>query len=242
MSRTCARARCAAHRRQVAREHHSHRRSLWRRRPVRRTARLGLLEALEYPRPIQDPNLWPDTQSTYFVGQLELPAGATLTLHGDYPHARYFEFALYKHERDTFVAIEALRGQEIEPDNGSTNPFLVGADRLAESRDFTLQVVAADPPADRDQRKKNTLYVGANGGLLQAVIREYLSDQGSDGAGWGPADAPASGHGMMTYEATLAEGTKLSAADVVTKLARPMEGATKQPRRVRPSSWPRRSA
>ena len=189
----------------------------------------GYWNHLEYPRPIQNPNLWPDTQSTYFVGQLELPAGATLTLHGAYPHARYFEFAVYKNERDTFVAVDALHGQQIIPDKGSANPFLVGADRLVKQRDFTLSVVSAEAPADPAAREKNTLYLGAAGGLLQAVIREYLSDQGSDGAGWGPADAPASDHGMLTYEATLADGTKLSEADVVARLARPMQGATKQP-------------
>ena len=184
---------------------------------------------LEYPRPIQNPNLWPDVQSTYFIGQFDLPAGATLTLHGAYPQARYYELALYKQEHETFVAIEALRGQEIDPDKGLTNPFLVGADRLAEPRDFTLNVVAADPPADATHRQRNTLYVGADGGLLQAVSREYLSDQGSDGAGWGPASAHPAGHGMLTYEATLADGTKLSEAEVVARLARPIEGATKQP-------------
>jgi len=64
--------------------------------------------------------LWPDTQSTYFIGRLAMPAGSTLTLRFKYPQARYFQFALYKAERDTFVSIgEALAGQEIEPDPGS---------------------------------------------------------------------------------------------------------------------------
>ena len=35
---------------------------------------------LEYPKPIQNPNLWPDTQSTYFLGRLELPAGSVMTM------------------------------------------------------------------------------------------------------------------------------------------------------------------
>jgi hypothetical protein len=194
----------------------------------------GYWNYLEHPRPIQDPNLWPDMQSTYFIGQLALPAGATLTLQGAYPHARYFQFALYRAEDNTFVAVDALSGQETAPDSGSTNPFLVGADRRAEPRDFTLRVLAADPP-DPPSREKNTLYAGAAGGTLQAVIREYLSDQGSDGAGWGPSDSPPVGHGMMTYEATLADGTTLSETDVVERLARPMERATKQP--ITTSEW-----
>ena len=36
----------------------------------------GYWNYLEYPRPIQNPNLWPDMQSTYFIGRLALPAGA----------------------------------------------------------------------------------------------------------------------------------------------------------------------
>ncbi len=64
---------------------------------------------------------------------------------------------------------------------------------------------------------------------MQAVLREYLSDQGFDGAGWGPSDAPASARGMPAYEATLADGTKLSQAEVAAKLARPMAGATPPP-------------
>ena len=40
----------------------------------------GYWNYLEYPRPIQNPNLWPDMQSTYLIGQLALPAGASLTL------------------------------------------------------------------------------------------------------------------------------------------------------------------
>jgi hypothetical protein len=86
---------------------------------------------LEYPKPIQNPNLWPDTQSTYFLGQMKLPAAAELTLHFEYPRARYFKYALYRAENNTFVSIgEDLAGPQIEPDPGSINPFRVGANRL----------------------------------------------------------------------------------------------------------------
>jgi hypothetical protein len=185
---------------------------------------------LEYPRPIQNPNLWPDMQSTYFIGGLAMPAGSGLTLNYTYPHARYFQFALYKAERGTFVFIgEALAGPEIEPDPGSTNPFRVGANRLAEPRNFTLRIRAADAPADPKQREKNTLYAGKGGGELNFVNRIYLSDQGSDGAGWGPASSPSGERGLPTYTGTLADGTKLSATEVVEKFGRRLEGATKQP-------------
>jgi len=195
----------------------------------------GYWNYLEYPRPIQNPNLWPDMQSTYFIGRLDMPAGATLTLNYTFPQVRYFQFALYKHEHSTFVSIgEDLEGPAIEPAPGATNPFRVGANRLAEKRDFKLHIVAKDPPKDVRQRAANTLYVGNDGGELQFVNRAYLSDQGSDGAGWGSADTPAAGVGMPTYEGILADGTRLASAEVVKRFVRPMD-APKQP--VTDAQW-----
>jgi hypothetical protein len=60
---------------------------------------------LEHPKPIQNPNLWPDMRSTYFIGRFAMPAGSSLTLRGRFPYVRFFQFALYKFERNTFVAI-----------------------------------------------------------------------------------------------------------------------------------------
>ena len=98
---------------------------------------------LEQPRPIQNPNLWPDCQSTYFVSQFELPAGSTLTVHFSFPHARYMQFALYKAEGDTFVSTgDYFSGAKLEPDAGSTNPYRVGADRLAILDQLTLRGIA----------------------------------------------------------------------------------------------------
>ena len=190
---------------------------------------------LEYPRPIQNPNLWPDGQSTYFLGQLAMPAGASLTLHYTYPHSRYFQFALYTWNGQTFVSTgEAVAGKDIDPDPGSTNPFRVGANRLAERREFTLRILAAKPPADPSQRARNTLYGGDKGEKLQFVNRIYLADQGWDGAGWAPASSPSAETGFPTYEGTLADGTKLSATEVVERFGRPM-AATKQP--VNAEQW-----
>ena len=185
---------------------------------------------LEYPRPVQNPNLWPDSQSTYFIGRLKMPPGSSLTLHYTYPHARYFQFALYIWDGTTFVSTgEALAGKNIEPDPGSTNPFRVGADRLAEPRNFTLRILAEDALADPKQAVANTLYAGSEGSELQFVNRIYLADQGWDGAGWGLASSPSAGRGLPVYEGMLADGTKLTAEEVVEQFARPMEGATKPP-------------
>jgi hypothetical protein len=191
---------------------------------------------LEYPRPVQNPNLWPDSQSTYFIGRLQMPTGSSLMLHYQYPHARYFQFALYKWDGATFVSIEqALAGKDIEPEPGSTNPFRVGADRLAEQRNFTLRILAEDAPADPKQVVPNTLYAGSDGSELQFVNRIYLADQGWDGAGWGRAASPSAGRGLPSYEGMLADGTKLTAEEVVKQFGRPMESATKPP--VNAEQW-----
>jgi hypothetical protein len=182
---------------------------------------------LEYPKPIQNPNLWPDTQSTYFLARMNLPAGATLTFKGEYPRARYFKYALYRWNGQTFLSIgEDIDGKNIAPDKGSTNPFVVGNPRLGDQRNHTVRIVAADVPAEREA---NTLYVGKEGGELQLVVRIYMSDQGQDGAGWGPADQPSRARGLAAYEGTLADGTKLDAAGVIQHFALPMNENTKQP-------------
>jgi hypothetical protein len=184
---------------------------------------------LENPRPIQNPNLWPDGQSTYFIGRLALPAGSSLDIDFAFPHSRYFQFALYTWNGQTFISTgEAFAGKNIEPNPGSTNPFRVGADRLAEKRDFTLQILAEDAPKDPKNRATNTLYAGSEGQDLQFVTRIYLADAGYDGPGWGPASSPEPGSGMPTYTGTLADGTKLSQAEVIEQFGQPMD-APSQP-------------
>ena len=139
------------------------------------------------PRPYQDPNLWPDKRPTYFFGQLVMPAGSSLTIHGRFPHARYFKFNFYKFELSTFVAVPgaALAGYDIEPDPGSGNPFKVGADRQVKNRNFAVNVLAEEPPAHPAELPKNTIYVGRGEKELMAGFRIYVSDKGYDGAGWG---------------------------------------------------------
>jgi hypothetical protein len=181
---------------------------------------------LENPKPYQNPNLWPDKRPTYFFGQLAMPAGSSLTIHGRFPYVRYFKFSLYEFERQTFVAVASgsLAGYDIEPDPGSGNPYRVGADRLVKSRNFTLHVIAEDAPKGAE-RPKNSVYVGREGKELMAGFRFYLSDQGYDGTGWGPADIPSPDGSGITYEGKLADGTVLSAEEVDKRFSRPMGSA-----------------
>jgi hypothetical protein len=172
----------------------------------------------------------PNSDTPYSFARFALPPGSALTLHCTYPYTRYHKFALYKAERNTFVSInEALAAQEIEPDPGSTNPYRVGAERLAERRNYTLRIVARDPPSDPSWREKIILYAGQVGGELEAVLRVYLADQNRDGAGWGLASLPFTGRGCRLNEGTLADGTKLSADAVIKQFVRPIVGNTQQP-------------
>jgi hypothetical protein len=173
------------------------------------------------PKPYQDPNLWPDKRPTYFLGQLVMPAGSSLTIHGRFPHARYFKFNLYEFAHNTFIAIAgtSLPGYDIEPDPGSGNPYKVGADRLVKNRNYTIHVLADDPPGNPVDHPKNTVYVGRDGKIVVACFRIYVSDRGYDGAGWGPGDRPSMEGPGITYEGKLADGTLLSAAEVASGLA-----------------------
>ena len=179
---------------------------------------------LENPRDYQNPNLWPDKRPTYFFGQLKMPPGTTLTIRSRFPYARYFKFALYRFERNTFVAIggEDLAGVDMVPDPGSGNPYAVGADRTVKNRNCTIHVVTDDPPKNRAERAKNTVYSGKEEREIQCVFRIYMSDEGYDGAGWGPASSPSTKGFPLICEARLADGTKLSGEEVANRFATPL--------------------
>ncbi len=190
----------------------------------------GYWNYLSKPRPIQDPNLWPDMQSTYFIGQFELPPGARMVMKQAFPHSRYFQLALYVSKDNTFVSNgESVTGPDIAPDSGAINPFVVGNRRESDKRGFTLTVLAEDPPGDATKRTANTLYAGASGGALQAVLRIYLADLGWDGPGWAINDASETETGFPVLSGELADGTKLDHAETIKAFARPIKGALSGP-------------
>jgi hypothetical protein len=182
---------------------------------------------LESPRDFQNPNLWGDMTPTYFVGQLKLPTGARVTMRGAFPHARYFKIALYRFERGTFVALggEDLAAWDIEPDPGSSNPYVVEADRSAERRSYTVHLVADEAPTDSARRVSNTMYVGRDERSVQIVFRIFVPDAGHDGAGLAPGDTPSSIGSIVTYDATLADGTQLSSQELAVRYGEPVGAA-----------------
>ena len=170
---------------------------------------------LPNPKPYQHANLYPDPNSSYWFAIMEMPAGSVLTIRGRYPYCRYFQFALYRSDPDMggFTATgEKFVDHHLEPDQGSENPFVPGANRRVESRDYTLRISSVDAPADSADREPNTMYAGTEG-QIQVVYRVYLPDASYLG------DA---GVGLPTYAATLADGTELSAEEVREQFNRPL--------------------
>ncbi len=168
---------------------------------------------LPHPKPYQHANLYPDPNSSYWFSFLEMPAGSVLAIRGRYTHGRYFQYALYRSDPlGGYTATgEKFVDHEIEPDPGSENPFVPGADRRSEDRSYTLRIANVDAPADPADREANTMYAGT-GAQIQVVYRVYQPDQGYLG------DA---GVGLPSYTATLADGTELSAAEVRERFNRP---------------------
>lgn len=130
-------------------------------------------------------NAYPDQNSTYFVGQFNLPLGARIELHGHFGHLRYFSFTI---SNDLGDGVQGggkfLRDEYIVPDPGSKNPFHPSNPRDVppEQRKYTITIRPGNAP---DEVPKNTLYTGTTDGeaLSHLALRSYLPDVGFDGLG-----------------------------------------------------------
>jgi hypothetical protein len=142
---------------------------------VDQTCELGLLKA--------DPSVlnvaFPDQSASYWLDGYQAAPGTHITIHGEYPHARYMSFNVYD---PAGRPLDSLNDNQIVPDPGSSNPFLPGADRTVSHRSYTVTIDFGTPPA---QRAPNTLYTGqGQNGLPNYVgsfiYRIYVPDSGRD--------------------------------------------------------------
>lgn len=123
----------------------------------------------------------PDTAVTYFALPVTPPPGGEVVLRGRFPHSRYMSFNAYDPAgRPT----DTLADFRIQPDAGSTNPFVAGNRRDLAMRSYTVRIVADPPP--EDGREPNTLYLGSQdqpsaAGLV--LYRIYLPDADRDKLG-----------------------------------------------------------
>ena len=137
--------------------------------------------------------LGPDTNVVYYYSRFQLPAGATVTLHGQFPHSRFMSFTSYKTVGgEPGIAASAMSDFEISPDAGSVNPYLPGESRKAKHRSFTLTISGQTPPAEP---APNTLYVGQEGHTeetqqVELVERIYRNDKNLATNGGVPLPAP----------------------------------------------------
>jgi hypothetical protein len=161
---------------------------------------------------------FPDTGAVYWSADVAIPAGARLDLAGRYAHGRYVSFNSYS--AATGAPTDAIRDVDIAPDPGSDNPFLPGARRTVNRRDYTVSILNALPPV---ARAANTLYAAVPGQARQALIyRVYVPDKNRDLTG---------GVGLPVPVLTLADGTVISgdaACAALTSGAQPL-GALKLP-------------
>ncbi len=159
--------------------------------------------------PIQNPNLYPDVGSTYFVAQYVLPAGASLTIQGRYPHERYMSFTMWNRLGGGQIGPgDSIRDQNIRPDRGSVNPFVYPNRRDLRRRSYTVHIVSGPVPA---RRAPNTVYTGSTNpsDRLGMSQRNYLPDRGLDGTG---------GVGQPKVTLNLANGTRLTGAQACREL------------------------
>ncbi len=142
--------------------------------------------------------LYPDLNARYWRVQVPLGSGQHISVRGRYPHARYMAYAL----QGPGGSGDARHDTQIEPDAGSTNPFVVGGDRNTGSRNYALRVVPGSPPTSG--RAKNTLYSGQPqpGGTVTLIYRIYDVDEDVDQA--------TGGVGFPTVEAVGASGAAVT--------------------------------
>jgi hypothetical protein len=127
-----------------------------------------------------------DEAASYLVAVVPVDEGGSLEIAGEFPHARFMSLEVYDERQRT---IDHATDVDIEPDRGSTNPFLPEADRTATDRSFSLRVVDARRPASG--APANTLYTeSADGqrsslgtGVMRVTLRVYAPDAGTDRTG-----------------------------------------------------------
>jgi len=135
--------------------------------------------------PAEKANLYPDRSATYFVINIHWEGNLILT--GRFPNARYFSFTAANELGSGQLGNgNYIRGDQIIPDPGSTNPFWppsLGGSRDATDRNYTIYVVLGNAPTHG--APPNTLYTGNLSGTkrLHLSIRTYLSDIHYDGTG-----------------------------------------------------------
>lgn len=123
---------------------------------------------------------YPDAGVKYWGAAFRVPDGASLYLEGEFPHSRYMSLISYD---EYGRPIESLADYLIEPEDGGTNPFRVGARRDDGNRSYQVQIVDQQPGEDytravvQQGQVNNTLHAPASPLNQQVLIyRIYAQD------------------------------------------------------------------
>lgn len=171
-------------------------------------------------------NQIPDTGTTYQVAFFKLPAGASLTLKGEFPHMRHWNFVTYA---ENGTPRDALSDRDIEPDAGSQNPFRMGVRRDTPQRRYTFNIVNGVPPANSPaNRPANTLYTHAEPNVqVGMLMRNYVPDGSHDFYG---------GVSLPVVELNTADGKVLKGEEACAATDAPMRGKARK-RSVNAKLW-----
>src|SRR5690348_6084663 len=123
--------------------------------------------------------LYPDSSAQYWSATYTAVPGTRIRIDGIYPYARYTSWNVY----DPILRPFAKKSDfELQPDPGSANPFLPGANRNTpvSARHYTLFITFSPG----DDPGPNTIYVDPTKhptGVF--TLRVYVPDRGRDSAG-----------------------------------------------------------
>ena len=127
--------------------------------------------------------LIPDSGVVYWATQYRLPAGASLSLRGQFPRVRHISLNTYD---ETGQPVDRINDLMMEPDAGSTNPFRPNARRDTPQRGYQVRLreaaLSAGTRVDDATRPANTLFAPV-GAAVQLWYRVYVPDQGADARG-----------------------------------------------------------
>jgi hypothetical protein len=140
--------------------------------------------------------LSPDTNVSYWYTRFQMPVGSTITLHGQFPHSRFFSLTTYVTKgTESGIPSTSIYDSQINPDEGSINPFRSGESRKAKNRSYTITISAQPKPEAPEVAAANTLYAGQVGKTgetqqVEMIMRVYRADKGLNSDGGVPLPAP----------------------------------------------------
>jgi hypothetical protein len=156
------------------------------------SSNVGPINELNYP--VLGTNIIaPDTDTVYYYTRFQLPAGATITLHGQFPHSRFFSLTTYVTKgTEQGLPSTSIYDEEINPDPGSINPFRNGENRRAKNRSYTVTISGQTTPAEP---APNTLYAGQEGKTgetqeVEMIMRTYRPDKNLESNAGVPLPSP----------------------------------------------------